>query len=119
MGGGYRGAAFDLGELAENGRGTEANLLMAYTAYIMGSSPGRDERALERVRELRAAGPPYSTELTVAVSQWLTLAARRPGPDDFQGTMEEALDMIIGEPPQRDRRYELTPDGRGRVARNQ
>ena len=55
----------------------------------------------------------------MAVAQWLQLAAGRPGPEDFQGTMEEALDMIIGEPPQRDRHYELTPDGRGRVARNQ
>ena len=72
--------------------------MTAYTAYVMGSGLGRDERAIARVRELRAAGPPYTAELTVAVAQWLQLRARRPGPPNFQGTMEEALDMIIGEP---------------------
>ena len=98
----YGPAAFDLGELAENGRGTETNLVTAYTSYILGSSPGRDERAIARVRELRATGPPYSTELTVAVAQWLQLRALRTntsGGRPFQGTIEEALELIIvGEP---------------------
>ena len=94
-------AAFDLGELAENGRGTETNLVTAYTSYILGSSPGRDERAIARVRELRAAGPPYGDELTVAVAQWLQMRALRPNTSGrpFQGTIEEALELIIvGEP---------------------
>ena len=95
-------AAFDLGELAENGRGTETNLVTAYRSYILGSSPGRDERAIARVRELRAAGPPYSEELTVAVAQWLQLRALRTPEQSgrpFQGTIEDALELIIvGEP---------------------
>ena len=93
--------AFDMGELAENGRGTETNLVTAYRSYILGSSPGRDERAIARVRELRAAGPPYSEELTVAVAQWLQLRALRPNTSGrpFQGTIAEALELIIdGEP---------------------
>ena len=97
----YGLAAFDLGELAENGRGTETNLVTAYTSYILGSSPGRDERAIARVRELRAAGPPYGDELTVAVAQWLQMRALRPNTSGrpFQGTIEEALELIIvGEP---------------------
>ena len=88
-------AAFDLGELAENVRGTETNLVTAYTSYILGSSPGRDERAIARVRELRAAGPPYTAELTVAVAQWNVLESRE-GPLNSE-TIDEALARIIGE----------------------
>ena len=95
LGRGYRLAAFDLGELAEHGRGTEVNLVTAYTAYVMGSGLGRDERAIARVRELRAAGPPYTAELTVAVAQWNVLESRE-GPLNSE-TIDEALARIIGE----------------------
>ena len=43
----------------------------------------------------------YGDELTVAVAQWLQMRALRPNTSGrpFQGTIEEALELIIlGEP---------------------
>ncbi len=64
----YPGAPFDLAELMESGRGTEANLIHAYTGFIMAAARG-DERAVARMHELGAAGPPYPPDLVIAVAQ--------------------------------------------------
>jgi hypothetical protein len=52
----------------ESGRGTEANLIHAYTGFIMAAARG-DERAVARMHELGAAGPPYPPDLVIAVAQ--------------------------------------------------
>ena len=50
---GHKRAAFDSGVMAEEGFGTPVNLENAYLVYILGCS-ARDERAIAKVRELRA-----------------------------------------------------------------
>ena len=50
---GHNRAAFDSGVMAEEGFGTPVNLENAYLVYILGCS-ARDERAIAKVRELRA-----------------------------------------------------------------
>jgi TPR repeat protein len=50
---GHKRAAFDSGVFAEEGFGTPVNLENAYVVYILGCS-ARDERAIAKVRELRA-----------------------------------------------------------------
>ena len=64
----YPGAPFDLAELMESGRGTDANLIHAYTGFIMAAARG-DERAVARMHELGAAGPPYPPDLIIAIAQ--------------------------------------------------
>ena len=53
MGKGHNRAAFAVGVMAEEGFGTTVDLTRAYLAYIVGCM-ARDERAIARVRELRA-----------------------------------------------------------------
>ena len=50
---GHTRAAYDVGVLSEEGFGTTVDLTRAYLAYIVGCM-ARDERAIARVRELRA-----------------------------------------------------------------
>ena len=50
---GHKRAAFDVGVMTEEGFGTPVHLINAYVSYISGCM-ARDERAIARVRELRA-----------------------------------------------------------------
>ena len=50
---GHTRAAYDVGVLSEEGFGASVNLTNAYLLYILGCR-SRDERAIARVRELRA-----------------------------------------------------------------
>ena len=66
---------------------------------------GRDRqqylRRRQRDRRKGRRRGPYGNELTVAVAQWLQMRALRPNTSGrpFQGTIEEALELIIvGEP---------------------
>ena len=58
---------FGMGELAERGRGTEARLDRAYYMYLVAAFHCHDERAVARLTEVYAAGPPYPPELIEAL----------------------------------------------------
>ena len=65
MGEGHPRASFDMGQLAENGRGTPVHLLTAYTAYWMAAMGPKDPRAIAHLNGL-LANPPCLPELILA-----------------------------------------------------
>jgi len=70
MGEGHPLAAFDMGQMAERGRGTPVHMLTAYTGYVMATMRTfPDMRAVARLEEVIAAGPPLPMELVVAVAR--------------------------------------------------
>ena len=73
---------FELGQLTERGRGTEAHLPRAYYMYIMAAVHAEDERAVALLAERSAAGPPYPPELVAALSEF-TQFPRDDGLDAF------------------------------------
>ena len=79
---GHPRSPFDLGQLFENGRGTEAHLPSAYFLYVTAAVHAEDERAVARLAEVSAVGPPYPPELVAALSEF-TQFPRDDGLDAF------------------------------------
>ena len=67
---GHPRSPFDLGQLFENGRGTEAHLPSAYFLYVTAAVHAEDDRAVARLAEVAEAGPPYPPELVAALSEF-------------------------------------------------
>ena len=95
MGEGHPRAAFDVGQMAERGRGTPAHLLTAYTSYLMAAMrPVPDERAVARLREVIAAGPPLPMELMVAHVRVRQFNAQADEVIQGNATFDQAMEHI-------------------------
>ena len=95
MGVGHPRAAFDVGQMAERGRGTPAHLLTAYTSYRMAAMrPVPDERAVARLREVIAAGPPLPMELMVAHVRVRQFNAQADEVIQGNATFDQAMEHI-------------------------
>ena len=94
MGVGHPRAAFDVGQMAERGRGTPVHLLTAYTGYCMAvSRPVPDERAVARLREV-AAGPQMPVELMVAIVRVRQYNAQADEVVQGNATFEQAMEHM-------------------------
>ena len=85
---GHPRSPFDMGELAERGRGTEVSLHNAYFMYIRAAFYGGDERPVERIAQDIEAGPPYPPELIGAMQEFPELFT------SSDGTHDGALDLV-------------------------
>jgi len=85
---------FDMGELAERGRGTEVSLHNAYFMYIRAAFYGGDERPVARLAEDVAAGPPYPPELIEAMQEFPDLFLGMDGTHDGALDLEEAFHRL-------------------------
>ena len=95
MGEGHPRAAFDVGQMAERGRGTPAHLLTAYTSYLMAAMrPVPDERAVARLREVIAAGPPLPMELMLAHVRVRQFNAQADEVIQGNATFEQAMEHM-------------------------
>ena len=83
---------FDMGQLAERGRGTDLSLSNAYFMYLRNAFHGGDgnERSIARLAEDVAAGPPYPPELIETMEDFDELRALT-GEDDAPLDVEEAF----------------------------
>ena len=90
---GHPRSAFDMGELAERGRGTPVHLLTAYTGYVM-AAQRQDERAIARLRETIAAGPPLPMELMVAIVRARQYSVQADGIISGNATFEQAMEHM-------------------------
>ena len=79
-----------MGQLAENGRGTDLSLSNAYFMYLRNAFHGGDgnERSIARLAEDVAAGPPYPPELLGAMEEFPELFL------SSDGTHDGALDLV-------------------------
>ena len=93
VGEGHPRSAFDMGELAERGRGTPVHLLTAYTGYVM-AAQRQDERAIARLRETIAAGPPLPMELMVAIVRARQYSDQADGIISGNATFEQAMEHM-------------------------
>jgi len=91
---GHPGTPFDLGELLETGRGTEAHLPRAYYMYVMAAFHAEDPRAVARLAEDVAAGPPYPPELLGAMEEFPELFLSSDGTHDGALDLEEAFGRL-------------------------
>jgi len=91
---GHPGTPFDLGELLETGRGTEAHLPRAYYMYVMAAFHAEDPRAVARLAEDVAAGPPYPPELIGAMQEFPELFLSSDGTHDGALDLEEAFGRL-------------------------
>ena len=82
-----------MGELAERGRGTPVHLLTAYTGYVI-AAQRQDERAIARLRETIAAGPPLPMELMVAIVRARQYSAQADGIISGNATFEQAMEHM-------------------------
>ena len=85
---------FDMGELAERGRGTDVSLHNAYFMYIRAAFYGGDERPVARLAEDVAAGPPYPPELIEAMQEFPDLFLGMDGTHDGALDLEEAFHRL-------------------------
>ena len=67
---GHPRTPFELGQLTERGRGTEAHLPSAYFLYVTAAVHAEDDRAVAPLAEVAEAGPPYPPELVAALSEF-------------------------------------------------
>ena len=96
MGKGHNRAAFDAGVMAEEGFGATVDLTRAYVAYILGCV-ARDERAIARVRELRAnMSADFFVALGTAYDRGILSEARVRGNETLEDLREFYL---MFEPP--------------------
>ena len=91
---GHPGTPFDLGELLETGRGTEAHLPRAYYMYVMAAFHAEDPRAVARLAEDVVAGPPYPPELLGAMEEFPELFLSSDGTHDGALDLEEAFGRL-------------------------
>ena len=95
---GHTRAAYDVGVLSEEGFGTTVDLTRAYLVYIVGCLV-RDERAIARVRELRAnnnVSAPFFVALGTAYDRGILTEARVRGNE----TLEDLREFYLAfEPP--------------------
>ena len=93
---GHNRAAFDSGVMAEEGFGTPPHIVNAYVAYILGCM-ARDERAIAKVRELRAnMSAPFFVALGTAYDRGILSEARVRGNE----TLEDLREFYLAfEPP--------------------
>ena len=86
---------FEMGQLAERGRGTDLSLSNAYFMYLRNAFHGGDgnERSIARLAEDVAAGPPYPPELIETMEDFDELRAYA---DEDDGTLnvEEAFAFL-------------------------
>ena len=95
MGEGHPLAAFDMGQMAERGRGTPVHMLTAYTGYCTAvSRPVPDERAVARLREVIAAGPPLPMELMLAHVRVRQFNAQADEVIQGNATFDQAMEHI-------------------------
>jgi len=88
MGTGHSRAAFDAGVMAEEGFGATVDLTRAYVAYILGCM-ARDERAIAKVRELRAnMSAPFFVALGTAHDRGILTEARVRGNETLEDLRE-------------------------------
>ena len=93
---GHKRAAFDSGVMAEEGFGTPPHIVNAYVAYILGCM-ARDERAVAKVRELRAnMSAHFFVALGAAYDQGILTEARVRGNETLEDLREFYL---MFEPP--------------------
>ena len=93
---GHNRAAFDSGVMAEEGFGTPPHIVNAYVAYILGCM-ARDERAIAKVRELRAdMSAPFFVALGTAHDRGILTEARVRGNETLEDLREFYL---MFEPP--------------------
>ena len=92
---GHPRTPFEMGQLAENGRGTDLSLSNAYFMYLRNAFHGGDgnERSIARLAEDVAAGPPYPPELIETMEDFDELRAYA---DEDDGTLnvEEAFAFL-------------------------
>ena len=82
--------------MTEEGFGTPPNIVNAYAAYILGCM-ARDERAIAKVRELRAnMSAPFFVALGTAHDRGILTEARVRGNETLEGLRELYL---MFEPP--------------------
>ena len=95
MGEGHPLAAFDMGQMAERGRGTPVHMLTAYTGYVMATMRTfPDMRAVARLEEVIAAGPPLPMELVVAAARARQYNAQADGIIQETITFEQAMENM-------------------------
>ena len=95
MGEGHPLAAFDMGQMAERGRGTPVHMLTAYTGYVMATMRTfPDMRAVARLEEVIAAGPPLPMELVVAVARARQYSVQADGIISGNATFDQAMEHI-------------------------
>ena len=70
----YPGAPFDLAELMESGRGTEANLVHAYTGFIMAAARGAGADLDRLQADMNSAEVAMIIERTRAAAQQLNIS---------------------------------------------
>ena len=89
---GHPRTPFEMGQLAERGRGTDLSLSNAYFMYLRNAFHGGDgnERSIARLAEDVAAGPPYPPELIETMEDFDELRALA-GDDDGPLDVEEAF----------------------------
>ena len=89
---GHPRTPFEMGQLAERGRGTDLSLSNAYFMYLRNAFHGGDgnERSIARLAEDVAAGPPYPPELIETMEDFDELRALA-GEDDGPLDVEEAF----------------------------
>ena len=93
---GHTRAAYDVGVLSEEGFGASVNLTNAYLLYILGCR-SRDERAIARVRELRAnMSADFFVALGTAYDRGILSEARVRGNETLEDLREFYL---MFEPP--------------------
>ena len=86
---------FEMGQLAERGRGTDLSLSNAYFMYLRNAFHGGDgnERSIARLAEDVAAGPPYPPELIETMEDFDELR-RYADEDDGTLNVEEAFAFL-------------------------
>ena len=93
---GHTRAAYDVGVLSEEGFGTTVDLTRAYLVYIVGCMV-KDERAIAKVRELRAnMSAHFFVALGAAYDQGILTEARVRGNETLEDLREFYL---MFEPP--------------------
>ena len=87
---------FEMGQLAERGRGTDLSLSNAYFMYLRNAFHGGDgnERSIARLAEDVAAGPPYPPELLGAMEEFPELFLSSDGTHDGALDLEEAFGRL-------------------------
>ena len=92
---GHPRTPFEMGQLAERGRGTDLSLSNAYFMYLRNAFHGGDgnERSIARLAEDVAAGPPYPPELIETMEDFDELRAYA-AEDDGPLNVEEAFAFL-------------------------
>ena len=85
---------FEMGQLAERGRGTDLSLSNAYFMYLRNAFHAEDPRAVARLAEDVAAGPPYPPELIGAMQEFPELFLSMDGTHDGALDLEEAFHRL-------------------------